>query len=275
MRTRSSDRERLEAVARRVNSSLFLRILARTGLVANGIVHVIVGVIAITVAYGLKAQADQSGALEAIARTPGGILALWVASISLFALALWQLTDAAWVTALKESTRIVRRSSDVGKAFGFAVVGGACFVYAVGGRSSSTHTARRVSRWLLENPPGTLLLLAAAGVMVGIGVAHLVRGIRRRFRDELMPLQGARRVIVYALGMVGHFAKAVGFLVAGGLFTAAALIADPERAAGLDGALKYLTTLPSGRVLLVIVAVGLMAYGLYLFARARYMKLGA
>ena len=58
----------------------------------------------------------------------------------------------------------------------------------------------------------------------------------------------------------------------GGLFVSAALTADPTKAKGLDGALRSLLALPLGRVLLILVAVGLAAYGIYSFARARYAR---
>ena len=43
-------------------------------------------------------------------------------------------------------------------------------------------------------------------------------------------------------------------------------------ASGLDGALHTLRDQPLGPVLLTAVAVGLAAYGVYSFARARYAK---
>ncbi|HLJ34542.1 MAG TPA: DUF1206 domain-containing protein, partial [Ktedonobacteraceae bacterium] len=49
---------------------------------------------------------------------------------------------------------------------------------------------------------------------------------------------------------------------------------DPKKAVGLDGALKELLLQPFGPILLVIVALGLIAYGLYSFAEARYRRIG-
>ena len=52
----------------------------------------------------------------------------------------------------------------------------------------------------------------------------------------------------------------------------AAVSDNPSQVGGLDHALRYLATLPSGVVVLLVIAVGLMAYGLYLLARARFMR---
>lgn len=117
-----------------------------------------------------------------------------------------------------------------------------------------------------------LVVLAAACTVGGIGVAHLVRGISRRFREDLEPLDGRALAVVFTLGVVGYVSKAIGLIIVGALLLAAALFGDASKAAGLDTALTNLSKLPSGTVLLAIIALGLIAYGLYLFARARYMR---
>jgi hypothetical protein len=45
---------------------------------------------------------------------------------------------------------------------------------------------------------------------------------------------------------------------------------DASEATGLDGALKSLAALPAGGVLLAAIGVGLVAYGVYCFVRARF-----
>jgi Domain of Unknown Function (DUF1206) len=54
---------------------------ARTGYVVSGLLHLIIGYLAIRIALGVDAgTADQSGALAALAAKPGGIVALWIQS---------------------------------------------------------------------------------------------------------------------------------------------------------------------------------------------------
>jgi hypothetical protein len=266
-------RDEVRDAAKRANHSPVVRWIARGGLVAIGLVHILIGVIAISVASGLKGNPSQSGALATVAATPGGFVLLWIAAIAMFGLAFWQFTDAAWVTAPRRRTLTMRRLTDVGKAFGFAVVGFAALIFAVGGHTNSTSTSRKLSAMLLDTPGG-IFILVAAGVIVGsVGVAHLIRGVTRRFRDELLPLTGGKRVVVLTLGLVGHLAKAAALLIVGVLVIVAAVFADPTRVTGVDGALGYLTTLAFGPILLLFVAIGFIAYGLYLFARAVYMRL--
>ena len=125
---------------------------------------------------------------------------------------------------------------------------------------------------LLKHPGGVLVVLAAACIVGGIGVAHMVRGISRRFSEDLKPLDGRAHAVIFTLGVVGYVSKAIGLLIVGVLLLVAALFNDASKAVGLDAALTNLAKLPSGTVLLASIAVGLVAYGLYLFARARYMR---
>ncbi len=78
---------------------------------------------------------------------------------------------------------------------------------------------------------------------------------------------------ITALGVAGYIAKGVALVAVGVLFIVGAVTADPSRATGLDGALQALAGLPAGVAVLAITGLGLVAYGLYCGARARYAKL--
>jgi len=78
---------------------------------------------------------------------------------------------------------------------------------------------------------------------------------------------------VVTLGVVGYVAKGIALFAVGVLFVVAAFTFDPEKASGLDGALKSLADLPFGIVILVAVGIGLIAYGLFLVARSRLARL--
>ena len=115
--------------------------------------------------------------------------------------------------------------------------------------------------------------MLVVGSTVGIIGGGLVwRGVRRNFREELRYLWGPTKVVVLTLGVFGHVAKGLAFLVTGSLLVAAALFADSRWVGGLDAGLRYLLTLQSGPILLNVVAAGLIAFGLYLVARAAFLR---
>jgi hypothetical protein len=245
---------------------------ARVGLVANGIVHVLIGGVAIGVAFGAGGDAGQSGVLSAVAGSPGGFVVLWVAALGLWGLALWQLTDAAWVGTRDPAKIAYRRTKAAGKAAGFAGVGALCAFVALGGRSDGDSTARHFSEWALSSPLGGTILVFVALLIGALGVGFVVRGVMRTFREDLRIPPGPWGVVVLSLGVLGHVAKGVSFVLVGALLVSAAVVADPERAGGLDGALSAVRDRPYGPVLLLAIAVGLIAFGLHLGARALYLR---
>jgi hypothetical protein len=98
------------------------------------------------------------------------------------------------------------------------------------------------------------------------------RGVARRFVDDL-DLAGAEahaRDAAIRLGQVGWTALGVGYGIIGLLITYSALNYDPEKATGMDTALKTLAGQPYGTVLLLIIAAGLACFGAYCLFDARY-----
>ncbi len=146
-------------------------------------------------------------------------------------------------------------------------------MYALGGSSDSSESTRTLTADLLANPAGVVLVVLIGLLVLGVGVAFVVRGARRDFEKHLSLPGGAVGGGIRALGVVGYVAKGVAVAIVGVLFVVAALTHDPEKARGLDAALRSMAELPFGRVLLWLVGAGLVIYGVYCFARARYARL--
>lgn len=273
-RRRQIARKQIKDAAQRANDDPKVRIAARAGLVANGIIHILIGGIAIGIAWGFQGKADQSGALTAVAASPGGALLLWAAAAALVGLAILQATEAAQVLSVHRKLVLLRRFTNVAKAIGYAGIGVVTAFYALGGRSRGSGTSQTFSADLLHTPGG-VFVLAAVGILVGVVGGTLVfRGLSRNFREELEPLSGVRSHVVVTLGLVGHTSKGLALLISGALFLFAAAFTDPDAARGVDGALRIVAALPFGGALLIIVASGFIAYGLYLFARAWFLRKG-
>jgi hypothetical protein len=264
-------RERLERAAVRINSNPTVRAAARIGLGANALVHGLIGALAIGVANGYGGQADQTGALDAISQTPGGFFILWSAAIALGGLALWQFSDAAFVSAAARRTRVARRLGDMFRSIGFLSVGAGTLIFAAGGRSENEAVTHSVSEKLLGTPWGITILLLSGLIVGTVGGTSIYRGVSRTFRQEIAGMSGVTILIVDVLGVLGYVAKGFALLVVGLLAVLAVIHTEPDQAGGLDGALKYLATLPSGSVLLDLVGAGFISYALYLIARAIYL----
>jgi hypothetical protein len=122
----------------------------------------------------------------------------------------------------------------------------------------------------MQSSAGTIALIAGAVIIVAVGAYHVYKGVSHTFVDDL---EGKSSDLVRRLGMVGYIAKGLTIAAAGLLVIVAASRSDPNKATGLDGALKTLGSQPYGAALLIAAGLGIITYGFYSFAMARYTKM--
>jgi hypothetical protein len=260
--------------ARSTRNSRPLRFLARLGYAVSGLLHLLIGAIAIDVATGAGAdEADQSGALSQVASTPGGVFLLWIVVIGLAALGLWLVINAFLNPGLAGGKRARYVLTQLAKAIVYFALAFTALVFARGGTTSSADSTRSMSADLLAAPGGALLVFLIGLAIVGVGIYCLAKGITRRFKRDISVPAGALGKATIALAVLGYLAKGVAMGVVGILFAIAAVTVNPAEATGLDGALKALAMLPFGMAILVLVGVGFIAYGLYSFVRARVARM--
>lgn len=258
------------AAARR---SPALQILARAGFVFIGLVHILIGLIALQIGRGQGGQADQSGAIASIASRPGGPLLLWAGLAACAALALWMVSEAVFEARSQGDSKkkLQMTAAAAGKAVVFGILAFTFGVFASGGRDNSRESARDFTATLMGAPAGGVLLIGVGLAIIGAGAYYAYRGITRKFMEELRR-QGNNRTAVEWIGIVGYTAKGIVLAAVGVLIIIAAATADPSKSTGLDGGLKTLGSQPYGGFLLASVAAGLVCYGAYSMIRARYGK---
>jgi hypothetical protein len=265
--------------AQQAGNSDSLEHLARVGLIAYGVVHVLVAWLALQLAWGGGGQsADQSGAMATLAQSSFGKPLLWIVAIGLIALAVWQAAEVlrwrhGWSASGKTRTKALKKS---GKAIVKAVVYAALAVlairFATGGGQSSSQQQQETTAGVFGWPAGRWLVGAAGLVLIGVGAYHVYKGVTKRFLKEIdlaeAPPTATR--LVTRLGQAGFPGKGIALAVVGGLLVYAAITFDPSKAQGLDGALRTILEAPFGRILLTLVALGIAAFGAFCFVRARY-----
>lgn len=254
-------------------NSRALTVLARIGYAASGLVHLLLGYLAIRVALNRGGQSDQSGALSEVTQLPGGGVIIWVTVVGLAALGLWLLIQAALGIGSSSKKRWVRSVVSAGKAVAYLALGATALSFAQGGSASSSESSQNASGSILALPGGQLLLALLGVAAVGVGGYFIFKGVTRKFTEDIALPSGPAEKPIVALGVIGYIAKGVAVVAVGVLFVVAAIKVDPNGATGLDGALKSLADLPFGQAILIVVGAGLIAYGVYTFARARFARL--
>ncbi|WP_439594270.1 DUF1206 domain-containing protein [Microbacterium sp.] len=277
-------------VAREAKNTPALTFAARGGYAANGLVHILIGVIVLVVTFGGDGETDQAGAFKAIAAAPLGFAVLWVLAIALWALGLWHLLegvlarpsaisapdaidDVVTDATVRRASKWGMRVSEWGQAAIFLALGVLAASVALGARPDADSAAQVVSRGVLV-VPGGVFVLGAVGLGIAIGgIAFVVMGVLRSFEKKMSIPSGALGDGVKVLGIVGFIAKGIALLILGVLLLVAAVKVDPDAAGGLDAAIAALLALPYGPWLAGAVGIGLILYGVFCVFRARYARL--
>lgn len=244
--------------------------LARAGFVMNGVVHLLIGWIALRIALGSGGgEASNSGALAQIASAPGGQVMLWAGAVAFLALAVWQLIELI-LGGGETSDRVTAGA----KTVVYAALGLTTGRFAAGGSSSDSQTASGATAGLLGSGAGKVVLVVAGLALLAVGGYHVYKGAAKKFVEDLERTGGrdiGRAVVVS--GQLGYVAKGVALAILGGLVVAAVVTADPEKAGGLDAALRTVGDQPFGQILLVLTGAGIALFGLYSIGRARFGRM--
>jgi type IV secretory pathway VirB2 component (pilin) len=250
--------------------------LGRAGFVARGIQYIVIGVIALQVAFGNNSQqADRTGALHELSSTPFGAVALWILVVGFFGMALWRLTEAAFGSRI-DGNKTGKRVLALIKAVVYAVLGYGVLKYALGlgAPQGSNKQSQDLTAHAMQHPGGRIAVIVVGLVIVGIGLFLAYEAWKKKFLKEmeLGQLRARTRRIVEGLGRIGGIARGIVFVTLGIFLVVAAVEAKPGQAKGIDSSLRTLAHTPLGPVLLVLVAIGLVLFGLFSCCEARWRK---
>ncbi|WP_416959882.1 DUF1206 domain-containing protein [Streptomyces sp. Agncl-13] len=253
-----------------------LAVTGRAGFVARGVVYVLVGALALQIAFGGGGrEADRQGALQQVAAQPFGKVMLWMLVVGFGCMAIWRASQALLANGPKN--KVGSRLLDGGRAvfYGFVCWGTASFAAGAGGSSGSDAESQDWTASALKLSGGQVLVGFVGCVLIGVGVVLAVRALMRRFLRRLETGKMSRRVrqVVTGLGVGGGAARGAVFAGVGVFALVAAIRFDPHQAKGMDATLRTFAHTPAGPWLLVAVAVGLVLFGGFSFASARWRRL--
>jgi hypothetical protein len=251
--------------ARQAQNSRVYDVAITVGLIAYGVVYLLVAWLALQLAWGKSSEeASQQGALQELADKPLGGFLLWVVALGLFALVIWKALELVYGN-LETSKKV----SAAGRAVVYLALGISAIRVAVGSGSSGSKGQESMTAKLMENGAGRVLVVVIGLVIIGVGIRQLYKAYTKKFTEDLT---GGVSHTTIVLGRVGYAAKGVAFVIVGALFAWAALDYDPQKAGGLDSAMHAIKDQPFGAVLLTVMAIGLACFGVYCFSWSRNAK---
>lgn len=271
---------RVSTEARQAANSPVLDALARAGLAARGISYGLVGVLAAWLALGGDGKAtSRDGALATIADEALGQVLLVLLAIGFAGYAVWRLAQAVFDKE-DEGTGalgIAKRATNLGRGVLYAILAYVAVRLTFGGGGSSgseNEKARNATAEVLDWPAGTWLVGLAGLVVIGVGLFSAYRGVTQSFLEKWKTeeLGATERRAAAGIGTLGLAARGVVFSLIGLFLVKAAVEYEPQEAVGLDGALQELRGQTYGSWLLLLTAVGLLAYAAYQLFAARYRR---
>lgn len=259
-----------------------VRVAARAGFAARGLIYLLVAVIAVQIAFGGDGsgrQADRGGALGQLADKPLGSVMLWIVGLALVGMALWRLSEAVFGASGPDGAKPSKRAMSAARAVFYGFVSYSVLSYAAGeegsGSGSSDQQTDDVTATVLKWPGGQWIVGVAGAVVVGAGVWIAYRAARQKFRKHLRTETMSRQVTrgTDIVGTAGGVARGTVFAVAGVFALVAAARHQPDQAKGMDDTLRSFRDLPAGPWLLALIALGLAAFGLFSWCNARWRRL--
>ncbi|MFF8449771.1 DUF1206 domain-containing protein [Streptomyces leeuwenhoekii] len=256
---------------------------ARAGLAARGVIYLLVGMLALQIAFGEgKRQADRGGALAELADRPFGAVLLWALGIGLVGMALWRLSEALFGAVGPDGRKAKKRLASAARCVFYTFVAYSVLAFAAnpgggtggGAGGGSDRQSRDVTARVLEVPAGQWAVGAAGAAIVVAGVVIGVQALRRSYHRKLKlgELSPWARRLVDVTGVGGGVARGLVFAAAGVFAVRAAVDYQPDEAKGLDDTLRSFAGTPLGPWLLVCVALGLVLFGVFSFALARWRR---
>ncbi|MGW1956933.1 DUF1206 domain-containing protein [Streptomyces sp. NPDC001920] len=264
--------------ARRAARGSATETAARAGLAARGVIYLLVGALALQIAFGdSNKQADRGGALAELSQKPFGAVLLWALGIGLVGMALWRLSEALFGSVGRDGRSARKRLLATVRFAFYVFVAYSVLTFAVSRNQSggsSDQQSRDATARALEIPAGQWLVAAAGIGVVAAGCWIGVRAVLRKYHDKLRLGQMSHRTrqLVDITGVAGGAARGMVFAVAGVFAVRAAIDYEPDQAKGLDDTLRTFADTPLGPWLLVCVAAGLVLFGVFSFAMARWRR---
>jgi hypothetical protein len=245
--------------------------LARVGLTARGVVYLVMGWLALLVATGSKQNVDQRGVLSQVIAAPFGTVLVVLLAAGFAAYAVWRLTEAA-TGPTGEPDGAGPRLKSAARGVAYLVLAVTALSVLSGAKQSQAGQQKGIAADVMSHTGGRWLVGIVGVVIVAVGASMVLEGWSKKFMRYFGYLPAGTRRWVVRLGRIGTIARGLVFAITGFLVIQAAVTADPAKAGGIDTSLKSLLDKPYGPALVGALGVGLILFGVYALAEARWRR---
>jgi hypothetical protein len=249
--------------------------LARIGYAAKALLYMTVGYLAAQAGLGRGGRVtDTEGALQVVQRSTGWVVVLLLAA-GLLGYAVWRLIQAVLDPERRGSDvkAIIVRVGFALRALVYGALGITAVRLAMHQGTGSRGQFREWAESLFGLPGGELLVLLGGIWVVGYGVYQLYKAATPKMKRHLhlAELPDSLRRWILGVSRFGVAARGVVFCLIGSFLIRAAADRNPGQAAGMRESLRTIADM--GRWPFLVIAFGLIAYGVYELLNARYRSI--
>jgi hypothetical protein len=250
--------------------------LAKAGLTAKGFVYLILGAFALMAALNIGGQsaaaADKSHIFSFLDESFAGKWLLPVLAIGLICYCIWRSIEG--IHAIQTGDK-----KHYGKAVRYFASAGIYLFIAVSAAKIFLHKPvkngdekQELASQLLSQPFGHWLAAAAAIAFSAVGIYQLYYAWSEKYKKhtQRMNRQTNAAPILLAMGKIGYTARGFVWLIIAYLMSRAAFTGRAQDAGDTGKAFSFIEKSSAGSLWLGAIAIGLIAYGIFSFVRARY-----
>ena len=263
--------------SRRIRDVTVVEWFARAGYGARGLVHLMMGALAIMAAHEARANAvGIQGAFEEFAGWPLGEFWLTLLATGLGGFVLWRFAQAALDADRQGRSRkaLFNRFGQAVSAAVYSTLALSCLGVAAGIEEAGENpdvTDQQIAT-LLALPLGEILLIALGVAVLAAGLLNALHGVFGGFSRHLT-CDHTMHLWAVPLGRTGYFSRGLVFLALGLFLTEAALDVAPNEGVTIQGALLAIERQPFGSHVLTALGAGLIAFGLFGLVEARFRRI--
>ena len=250
-----------------------IRVFARSGYAARGIVYLLVGGLTTLAALGASGDsADSRDALASVLNAPFGKILLAIIALGLLGYSIWRIVQSTkdpdnHGTDLKGLTiRMALFISAISHLLLAFYCASLIFTF-----SSSSSDSGGFTSWLMSQAFGRWLVGAVGIAVIGSGIAHGIKAWKVKF-DDYLEMPSSVKHWAYPVCRFGLVIRGFVLVLAGLFFLVAAYLVNPEQAGGISKVFNTLREQAFGQWLLAFVAIGLFTFGLYSLLEAVYRR---
>lgn len=264
-----------EGVSRlpKVTTSPLMEFLMRLGYVVRGLVYGMIGLLALQVVSGTGGSLDDpQGVIATMGKSPFGTAVLYAILAGLIGYSLWGFIRAIFDPLHRghDAKGIALRVGYAASGISYLLLALATYGLIIGNTTAArngaqTTQAQQTAATILTKPWGPAAVAIIGVLVIVIGAIQIFQGLSSTFEKQFNPyeLSSYQQKWIDRLGRFGTAARGFVFGLIGLFLFLAGYNHNANQAQGIDGVLKALLHQPSGPWLLGIVALGLIAFGLY------------